>query len=42
MLREEGVVSIRGKAQTRFYRLEDPIVSGVIYALCDLCNQGGE
>jgi ArsR family transcriptional regulator, virulence genes transcriptional regulator len=39
MLREEGVVSIRGEAQTRFYRLKDPIVSGVIHALCDLCNQ---
>ena len=38
MLREEGVVSIRGEAQTRFYRLKDPIVSGVIHALCDLCN----
>jgi len=42
MLREEGVVSIRGEAQTRFYRLKDPIVSGVIHALCDLCNHAGE
>ena len=42
MLREEGVVSIRGEAQTRFYRLKDPIVSGVIHALCDLCNQAGK
>ena len=40
MLREEGVVTIRGEAQTRFYRLADPIVSGIIQALCDLCDQG--
>lgn len=38
LLRSEGVVSIRGEAQTRFYRLNDPVVSGVIHALCDLCN----
>ena len=41
MLREEGVVSIRGAAQTRFYSLKDPIVRGVIHALCDLCGQPG-
>jgi len=29
MLRAEGVVSIRGQAQTRFYSLKDPIVRGV-------------
>ncbi len=39
MLREEGVVSIRGEAQTRFYSLKDPIVRGVIHALCELCNE---
>ena len=39
MLRDEGVVSIRGEAQTRFYSLSDPIVRGVIHALCDLCEQ---
>ncbi len=39
MLREEGVVTIRGEAQTRFYRLADPIVSGIIHALCDLCDK---
>lgn len=39
MMREEGVVSIRGEAQTRFYRLTDPIVSGVIHALCVLCDE---
>lgn len=38
MLREENVVSIRGEAQTRFYSLKDPIVRGVIHALCELCN----
>ncbi len=40
MLREEGVVSIRGEAQTRFYSLKDPIVRGVIHSLCELCNSG--
>lgn len=39
MLREEGVVNIRGKAQTRFYSLTDPIVRGVIHALCELCGE---
>lgn len=39
MLREEGVVSIRGEAQTRFYSLSDPIVRGIIHALCELCNE---
>ena len=39
MLREEGVVSIRGEAQTRFYSLTDPIVRGVIHALCELCTE---
>jgi len=39
MLREEGVVSIRGEAQTRYYRLADPIVSAIIHALCDLCGE---
>lgn len=39
MLREEGVVNIRGEAQTRFYSLKDPIVRGVIHALCALCNE---
>ena len=37
MLREEGVVSIRGEAQIRFYSLKDPIVRGVIHTLCELC-----
>ena len=41
MLREEGVVSIRGEAQTRFYSLKDPIVRGVMHALCELCKVTG-
>ncbi|MDD3799866.1 MAG: metalloregulator ArsR/SmtB family transcription factor [Novosphingobium sp.] len=38
LLREEGVVSTRGEAQTRFYRLTDPVVSAIIHALCDVCG----
>lgn len=38
MLREEGVVTIRGEAQTRFYSLKDPLVRGIIHALCELCG----
>lgn len=40
MLREEGAVNIRGEAQTRFYSLKDPIVRGIIHALCELCEEG--
>jgi len=39
LLREEGVVNIRVAAQTRFYSLKDPIVRGVIHALCELCAE---
>ena len=39
MLRDEGAVSIRGEAQTRFYSLRDPIMRAMIHALCDLCEQ---
>jgi len=39
MLRQEGAVSIRGEAQTRFYSLKDPIVRGVIHTLCELCGE---
>jgi ArsR family transcriptional regulator, virulence genes transcriptional regulator len=39
LLREEEVVSIRGEAQTRYYSLKDPIVRGIIHALCELCSQ---
>lgn len=38
MLREEAVVNVRGEAQTRYYSLSDPIVRGVIHALCELCG----
>jgi DNA-binding transcriptional ArsR family regulator len=38
MLREEDVVANRGEAQTRYYSLKDPIVRGIIHALCDLCS----
>ena len=38
LLREEGVVTIRVAAQTRYYSLRDPVVRGVIHALCDLCG----
>jgi len=39
MLRAEGVVSIRGEAQTRWYSLSDPLVRGIIHALCELCAE---
>jgi len=39
MLRDEDVVSIRGAAQTRYYRLKDPQVSAIIHALCDICEK---
>jgi len=39
MLREEGVVAIRGEAQTRWYSLSDPLVRGMIHALCELCAE---
>jgi ArsR family transcriptional regulator, virulence genes transcriptional regulator len=38
LLREEDVVNVRGEAQVRFYSLKDPIVRGVIHALCELCG----
>lgn len=42
MMREEGVVSIRGEAQTRFYSLKDRVVQGLIHALCELCGESCE
>lgn len=42
MLREDGVVNTRGEAQTRYYSLRDPIVRGVIHALCELCGEPGK
>ncbi len=41
LLREEGVVATRSEAQTRYYTLADPIVRGVIHALCELCPAPG-
>ena len=41
MLREEGVVTIRGEAQTRYYRLSDRIVRTIIQTLCQLCGEEG-
>lgn len=40
LMREEGVVNVRGEAQTRYYSLRDRVVSGVIHTLCDLCGEG--
>lgn len=42
ILRDEGVVSIRGEAQTRYYKLKDPLVRSIIHALCDLCGESCE
>ncbi|MBS0253660.1 MAG: winged helix-turn-helix transcriptional regulator [Proteobacteria bacterium] len=39
LLRDEGVVAIRGEAQMRYYSLSDRIVQGIIHALCDLCAE---
>ena len=41
LLRAEDVVSVRIDAQTRWYSLKDGIVTGVIHALCDLCDSIG-
>ena len=41
LLRAEDVVAVRIEAQTRWYRLKDPVVSGVIHAMCDLCEGAG-
>jgi DNA-binding transcriptional ArsR family regulator len=38
LLRDEGVVSTRGEAQTRYYSLLDPQVRAIIHALCDICG----
>lgn len=38
LLREEGVVSIRGEAQTRYYRLSDEVVQAIIHSLCVICG----
>ena len=38
LLRAEDVVAVRIDANIRWYCLKDPIVSGVIHAMCDLCD----
>ncbi|MEQ1689314.1 MAG: metalloregulator ArsR/SmtB family transcription factor [Sphingopyxis sp.] len=38
-LRDAGVVSSRGDAQTRYYRLSDPRMRKIIAALCMACEQ---
>ena len=38
MLREEEIVSARSEAQSRYYRLKDPIVHAIIHALCEICS----
>lgn len=40
LLRDDGVVSIRSEAQTRYYKLKDPVVSAIIHALCTICGEG--
>ena len=42
MLRDEDAVSIRVKAQTRFYSLKDPVIQAIIHALCELCGNRAE
>ena len=39
MLRDEQIVSSRGEAQTRFYKLEDPIVRALIHMMCELSGK---
>ncbi|MBK6800656.1 metalloregulator ArsR/SmtB family transcription factor [Novosphingobium sp.] len=39
MLRDEGVVAIRGEAQTRYYSLKDPVVRAIIHSLCLICAE---
>ena len=41
LLREEGVVRIRGEAQTRYASLADRIERGTIHALCALSARAG-
>jgi ArsR family transcriptional regulator, virulence genes transcriptional regulator len=36
LLRADNMVLVRVDANTRWYRLRDPVVSGVIHALCAL------
>lgn len=38
-LRDEGIVTTRGDAQTRYYRLSDDHMRQIIAALHDVCEQ---
>ena len=40
LLRAENVVHVRIDANLRWYSLKDPIVSGIIHAMCELCDSG--
>jgi len=37
LLRQKDIVSIRAEAQTRYYKLKDPLVHDTIHALCKIC-----
>lgn len=37
-MRKQGIVSLRGAAQTRFYTLADPKMQRIIAALCEACR----
>ncbi|MFA7586895.1 MAG: metalloregulator ArsR/SmtB family transcription factor [Novosphingobium sp.] len=39
MLRDGGVVDIRGEAQTRYYSLKDPVLRAIIRSLCAICHE---
>jgi ArsR family transcriptional regulator len=39
LLRAEDMVHVRIDAQTRWYSLKDPVVSGIIHAMCELCDR---
>ena len=42
LLRDEGIVGTQGEAQTRYYRLTDPVVRAIIHALCVICDNQGQ
>lgn len=41
LLRAEDAVSVRIEANVRWYSLKDRLVSGIIHALCELCDRAG-
>ena len=38
LLRQEDIVTIRAEAQTRYYKLKDPVVRATIHGLCEICD----